>query len=158
MRQILRQREVLADRWRYPGEQGTGPQVLTLAELLATSVAAAPATGELGVRVGPTDEVEQLAPFTARLALIAVHFEASGDGRGYTQGQLLRQRHGYAGELRAAGAIRRDHLFLLARCGFDAFDFEPREDPRAALAHLERFSVAYQPSSGTLVQPRRRLL
>ena len=158
MRQILRQRDVLADRWRYPGEPGPGPQVLTLAELLAASAAAALAAGELGVRVGPTDEVEQLAPFVARLALIVVQFEASGDGRGYTQGQMLRQRYGYGGELRAAGAIRRDHLFLLARCGFDAFDFEPREDPRAALAQLERFSVAYQPSSGTLVQPRRRLL
>ena len=158
MRQILRQREVLADRWRYPGEVGTGPQVLTLAELLAAGAAAALVDSELGVRVGPTDEVEQLAPFTAHLALIVVQFEASGDGRGYTQGQLLRQRHGYTGELRAAGAIRRDHLFLLARCGFDAFDFEPREDPRAALVQLERFSVAYQPAAGTLVQPRRRLL
>ena len=161
MRQLLHRREVQPDRWRYPGEDGPGPLVQTLAELLTAGAAAAlaaPAGVELGVRVGPTDEVERLAPFIALLTLIVVQFEASGDGRGYTQGQLLRQRYRYPGELRAAGAIRRDHLFLLARCGFDAFDFEPQEDPRAALAHLERFSVAYQPASDILVQPRRRLL
>ena len=85
-----------------------------------------------------------------------VQFEASGDGRGYTQAQLLRQRYGYTRELRATGAIRRDYLFLLARCGFDSFEFAAGEDSHAALAQLERYSVAYQASSGKLVQPRLR--
>ncbi len=156
MRQILSQREVRADRWRYPEEAGGGPQVHTLAGLTAAVGAATPVGGELGVCLGPTDDVALLAPHIDRLALVVIHFEASGDGRGYTQGQLLRQRHGYQGELRAAGAIRRDHLFLLARCGFDAFDFDSREDPQAALAHLERYSVAYQKAAGTLVRPRQR--
>jgi uncharacterized protein (DUF934 family) len=156
MRQILRQREVQPDRWRHPGEDGTGPQLQTLAGLLALATPAASTVAELGVRLGPTDDVALLAPMIARLALIVVYFAASGDGRGYSQAQLLRQRYDYRGELRAAGAIRRDHLYLLARCGFDAFEFEPREDPRAALAHLERYSVAYQGSAGALVQPRQR--
>ena len=160
MRQILSRREVRADLWRYPGEAGEGPLVRTLAELLALpsdgDVAAGETVGELGVRVGPTDEVASLAPFLDRLQLIVVQFEASGDGRGYSQAQLLRQRLGYAGELRAAGAVKRDHLYLLARCGFDSFDFAPGEDAHAALAHMERYSVAYQASSGKLVQPRLR--
>ena len=157
MRQILSRREIRTDRWRYPDEVGGGPQVRTLTELVAANATGTLAAAELGVRLGPADDVALLAPHIDRLALIVVHFEASGDGRGYTQGQLLRQRHGYQGELRAAGAIRRDHLFLLARCGFDAFDFDSREDPQAALAHLERYSVAYQGAPGTLVQPRERL-
>jgi uncharacterized protein (DUF934 family) len=157
MRQILWRRELRADRWRYPGEAGEGPLVQTLAELLAAAAPdAAAGSAAVGVLLGPTDEVALLAPHLARLALVVIRFEASGDGRGYSQGQLLRQRLGYQGELRAAGAIRRDHLFLLARCGFDAFDFAPGEDPRAALAHLERYSVAYQPAAGKLVQPRMR--
>ena len=156
MRQILSRRELRADRWRYPGEAGEGPLVQTLAELLASGDAAAAAGDAIGVRLGPTDDVALLAPFLARLALVVIPFETSGDGRGYSQAQLLRQRLAYQGELRAAGAIRRDHLFLLARCGFDAFDFAPGEDPRAALAHLQRYSVAYQPASGKLVQPRMR--
>ena len=160
MRQILWQRELRADRWRYPGEAGEGPLVQTLAELLADAGAVvadgAAAGSAAGVRLGPTDDVALLAPLVARLALVVIEFETSGDGRGYSQAQLLRQRLGYQGELRAAGAIRRDHLFLLARCGFDAFDFAPGEDARTALAHLESYRVAYQPASGKLVQPRMR--
>ncbi|MDE2220340.1 MAG: DUF934 domain-containing protein [Gammaproteobacteria bacterium] len=154
MRQILWQREVRADCWRYPGEAGDGPRVQTLSELLAD--ANRPPGAGTGVWLGPIDEVALLVPQLPQLALIVVNFEASGDGRGYSQGQLLRQRLGYQRELRAAGAIRRDHLFLLARCGFDAFDFAPGEDPRAALAGLDSYSVGYQPASGTLVQPRMR--
>lgn len=156
MRQILRQRELEADPWRYPGEAGVGPRVLAWAELLAMSSEGLAKDPLLGVRLGPTDEVERLAPFVAQLSLIVVHFEQNGDGRGFTQGQMLRQRYHYAAQLRASGAIGRDHLFLLARCGFDAFEFDPAEDPHAALRHLDQFSVAYQSAAGTLVQPRQR--
>jgi uncharacterized protein (DUF934 family) len=159
MRQILSRREVRADRWRYPGEAaeageaGAGPLVSTLAELLANPESG---NGDLGVRLGPADDPAQLKAFVDRLALVVLQFEASGDGRGYSQAQLLRTRLGYTGELRAAGAVKRDHLYLLARCGFDSFDFAPGEDAHAALAHLDRHSVAYQASSGKLVQPRLR--
>jgi len=151
MRQILRQRELTHDRWRYPGEAGEGPKVLTLAELLAQAGGSG-----LGVWLGPTDEIEQLSPQLERLALVVVHFEKNGDGRGFTQGQLLRRRCGYRGELRAQGAIKRDHVFLLARCGFDAFDLDPAEDPKAALAQFGRFSVAFQSAADTLVRPQQR--
>jgi uncharacterized protein (DUF934 family) len=159
MRQILSRRDVRADRWHYPGEAaetgeaGAGPSVQTLSELLANPD---PGSGELGVSLGPTDDPAQLKAYIDRLALVVVQFEAGGDGRGYSQAQLLRTRLGYTGELRAAGAVKRDHLYLLARCGFDSFDFAPGEDPHAALAHMDRYSVAYQAASGRLVQPRLR--
>ncbi len=133
MRKTLWRRELRADGWRYPGESGDGQPVLTLPELLQAA-----------------------AEGRRRLALIVVQFEKSGDGRGFSQAQLLRQRLGYGAELRAGGVVKRDHLFLLARCGFDAFDLEPGEDLQAALAQLERYSVAYQAAADTLVQPRRR--
>ena len=153
MRQILRQHEPGRDPWRYPGEAGDGPQLLTLAELLATA-SSLPATA--GVYIGPTDEVLLLAGVIDKVALIVVHFEKNGDGRGFSQAQVLRQQLRFAGELRACGALKRDHLYLLARCGFNAFDLDPGEDRAAALAQLQRFSVAYQRASGTLVQPRLR--
>jgi uncharacterized protein (DUF934 family) len=153
MRQILRQVKLHSDAWRYPGEDGSGPQVLRFAELIAAGVAL-PAV--VGVMVGPTDDVRQLAGLHSALALVVVNFEKNGDGRGFSQAQVLRQQLGYRGELRAAGALKRDHLYLLARCGFDAFDLDPGEDALAAVAQLERFSVAYQRASGTLVQPRMR--
>lgn len=83
-------------------------------------------------------------------------FPKIGEGRGFSHARLLRQRYRYAGELRAHGAIKRDQLFFLARCGFDSFDLDPTEDLPAALAALNAFSVAYQDGSDAVVQVRRR--
>ncbi len=47
-------------------------------------------------------------------------------------------------------------MFFLARCGFDAFELLDGEDPAAAIAQLERFSVAYQSGVAGLTHPRRR--
>jgi len=69
---------------------------------------------------------------------------------------MLRQRYRYAGELRARGALKRDQLFFLARCGFDSFDLDPTEDLQAALAALNDFSVAYQDGSDAVVKVQRR--
>jgi len=147
MRQIIRQREIVVDAWRYPGEAGDGPVVQPLAEYLAVVLAGQAPEHGTGVRIGPTDEVERLGPHLGRVDLVVVEFPKNGDGRGFTQGQMLRQRYRYAGELRAAGVIFRDHMFYLARCGFDAFDLAPGESPQAALAALHSFSVAYQGAS-----------
>jgi uncharacterized protein (DUF934 family) len=156
MRQIIRQRELVADAWRYPGEAGDGPRVLSLAQFAAAVAAGtAPAAGA-AVWLEPADAIESLAPLVARLALVVVNFPKNGEGRGFTQGQLLRQRYHYAGELRAAGAIKRDLLFFLARCGFDAFDLDPAEDRAAALQSFGTFSVAYQLGSDRGVQLRAR--
>ena len=107
--------------------------------------------------VGPTDEVEQLAPYLGHLDLIVIEFPKPGEGRGFSQARLLRQRCRYAGELRARGALKRDQLFYLARCGFDSFDLDPAEDLSAALGALDTFSVAYQAGfSEQLVHLRHR--
>jgi uncharacterized protein (DUF934 family) len=156
MRQIIRQREIVADPWRYPGEAGAGPVVQPLVEFLAAVAAGQAPEQGAGVRVDPTDEIERLGPQLGRVGLVVVEFPKNGDGRGFTQAQLLRQRYRYAGELRAAGVIFRDHMFYLARCGFDSFDLAPGEDPQAALAALHGFSVAYQGASDAGVQTRGR--
>jgi uncharacterized protein (DUF934 family) len=155
MRQILRAHELRADDWRYPGESGPGPLVLDYAALLAAA-ASAPLPAPSGVSIGPVDDVERLAPLVAQLDLVVVQFPKAGEGRGFTQAQLLRQRLGYQGELRAAGYVKRDQLYLLARCGFDAFELSAGEDPQAALAALSSFSVAYQQAPGTRWRPRLR--
>jgi uncharacterized protein (DUF934 family) len=90
--------------------------------------------------------VEQLAPDVARFALIAAEFPGPTDGRGYTQGRLLRERYRFTGELRAAGYVRRDQLFLLARCGFNSFQLDTNDLPGATSA-FSTFSAEYQPSN-----------
>lgn len=158
MRQIIRRREIIADELRYAGEPDSAGsiRVLTAAEWIAASAAgAAPQPGAL--LLSATDELESLAPHLAGLRWIVIEFAKIGEGRGFSQAHLLRQRYGYGGELRARGALKRDQMFFLARSGFDAFDLDPAEDLAAAIAALGTFSVAYQGGDDTLVQLRRRL-
>jgi uncharacterized protein (DUF934 family) len=105
-------------------------------------------TGRLGVRLGPGDAVEELAPLLPRLALIALEFPSPGDGRGYSQARLLRERLDFRGELRAVGAgVREDQAFLLARCGFDCLEPPAGVDPETLRLALRRYDVAYQPGA-----------
>ena len=99
-----------------------------------------------GVWLAADAEPGPLAADLARLDVIAVRFATFSDGRGYSLARLLRERHGYRGELRAIGEVRRDQLYYLAACGFDAFALPAGEDPRAALAAFDDFSETYQAS------------
>jgi uncharacterized protein (DUF934 family) len=113
--------------------------------------------GPLGVRLAPADAVEDLAGELPLLSLIEVEFPNAGEGRGYSQARLLRERLGFRGELRAVGdGVRQDRLFLIARCGFDAFELAPGEDAQAARRALARYDVAYQPGSSLLEMRRQR--
>jgi uncharacterized protein (DUF934 family) len=160
MRRIIRRRELVADDARYAGEEaGAGTrQVVPLADFVAAQASGQAAVAGVAVLIGPTDEVESLAPRLALLSLIVVDFPKIGEGRGYSQARLLRQRYGYRAELRARGALKRDQLFFLARCGFDSFDLDPAENLEAALGALNDFSVAYQDGSDALVHVQRRRL
>jgi uncharacterized protein (DUF934 family) len=162
MRRVLRQREIVADDWRHLCESSGGPTseeslIVPLAELRANASAWMLRRARLGVRIAPADKVEELAPELARFALVAVEFPSPSEGRGYTQGRLLRERFGFTGELRAVGAgVKRDLIFALARCGFDTFEVAPGEDLEAAARALDRYTVAYQPGArlGSVVRQR----
>jgi uncharacterized protein (DUF934 family) len=159
MRHILRRHELRLDSWRYLGEDAADTQALIVpfAEWRRTPQVWAAWRGPLGVRLAPVDRVEELVGDLPRLSLIAAEFPSPGEGRGYTQGQLLRGRLGFAGELRAVGAgVRQDLIWLLARCGFDAFELAPNEDPQAAAAALTRYDVVYQGSTGRLAVRQQR--
>ncbi|HYB65001.1 MAG TPA: DUF934 domain-containing protein, partial [Steroidobacteraceae bacterium] len=156
---ILRRREVVVDDWVHLGEQlAEGAAViLPLAELRAGAARWAAWRGRLGVRLAPADRVEELAADLPRLNLVAVEFPNAGDGRGYSQGRLLRTRLGFWGELRAVGAgVKQDQVFLLARCGFDAIELAAGEDLEAARRALTRYTVAYQPGAAGVDPGRQR--
>jgi uncharacterized protein (DUF934 family) len=82
----------------------------------------------------------------AGVARVEVNFPKFGDGRGFSIARLLRERHGYKGELRAVGHITRDHLFFMESVGSDAFVLRDGEDPHEALAAFDDFSESYQAS------------
>ena len=89
---------------------------------------------------GPESITDDLQHF----ALIGVNFPKFADGRGYSTARLLRERYAYSGEIRAVGDVLHDQLFLMKRCGFDAFAVREDKDIEAALAGLRDFSESYQ--------------
>lgn len=100
----------------------------------------------IGVVLDPDDDPEELAPYFADIGLVAIHFKTFTDGRGYSTARLLRDRLGFAGELRAVGDVLRDQLYFLHRCGFNAFSLRPDQDLAAALDAFGDY--AWNPFSG----------
>ncbi|HXY76371.1 MAG TPA: DUF934 domain-containing protein [Steroidobacteraceae bacterium] len=159
MRHILRRREIVADDWRHLGEEaaeGSG-LIVPLSEFKRDPARWRVWPGRLGVRLTVVDRVAELADELPRLALVAVEFPTVGDGRGYSQGRILRERLHFRGELRAVGTgVRQDQAFLLARCGFDVLELAPGEDPEAVRRAFARYDVAYQPGAAQVPLRRQR--
>ncbi|WP_110687320.1 DUF934 domain-containing protein [Salinicola aestuarinus] len=88
----------------------------------------------------------ELAETLSAAPLVAIDFPSFTDGRGYTVARLLRERFGYAGELRAIGDVLIDQLYYLRRCGFDTLALRDDQDLDAAFRALSSFSVRYQPA------------
>lgn len=154
MRHLIKQRESnqrewVADEWRYADEDPVGREralILPFARWKEERERWWLWDGRLGVRIGPTDPVAKLEHDFLRVSLVAIEFGGLGEGRGYSQAQLLRKRYKFTGELRAVGKIQRDQLFYMARCGFDAFELPESANIDEALAAFNDFSVAYQPA------------
>ena len=77
---------------------------------------------KVGVRLTAAEEVEALAYDLPRIAVVALEFPKFRDGRAYTNARLLRERLGFAGQVRAVGDVLREQAGFMVRCGFDAFD------------------------------------
>ena len=150
MSQLIKQRVIADDRWRLVREAAAltdlpdGVPVIVPLKLWVERRAALIARGEVGVWLAPADDPAELAADVQRLALVAVDFPQFTDGRGYSHARLLRDRYGYAGELRAIGDVQRDQLYYLSQCGFDAFVIRDGKDAADALDGLRDFSDGYQ--------------
>jgi uncharacterized protein (DUF934 family) len=97
-----------------------------------------------GIVVPNTADVATIAHDVPRLALVVLQFPKWTDGRAYSQARLLRTRHRFTGELRAAGDVLVDMLPLLSRTGFDAARLRDDQDAGAAAAALGFFAAHYQ--------------
>jgi uncharacterized protein (DUF934 family) len=150
MSPLLRAREVVQDRWQRVGcddpVASDADVLVPLARWQKEREALLARPARVGVLLGPADDPAALAGDLDRLALIAVDFPHFTDGRGYSIARLLRERHGYEGELRAVGDVLRDQVFYLKRVGFDAFALRADQDPEDAKKALDDFSEAYQTS------------
>ena len=152
MVQIIRHRAVIQDNWQLLEADSAGAlpfsgDVIVPLGLWASERAALLfRLGRVGVWLEADTDPATLAPDLACFGVIAIRFASSTDGRGYSLARLLRERHGYRGELRAIGDVLRDQLYYLARCGFDAFALRADQDSGQALSAFDDFGEAYQAS------------
>ncbi|HEX3848810.1 MAG TPA: DUF934 domain-containing protein [Steroidobacteraceae bacterium] len=159
-RRLLRDGRIVLDDWRYSADgpdDGSSPLILKLVEWQSEREHWLAQDRRLGVLLGPSHKVEVLAQDLPRLELIGVEFPTANDGRGYSQARQLREQWKFRGELRAAGYVRRDQLFLMARAGFNSLEVW-ESDLEIAVAALSDFSWTYQPSNdaGLPIKPRQR--
>ncbi|HEX2801450.1 MAG TPA: DUF934 domain-containing protein [Phenylobacterium sp.] len=101
----------------------------------------------VGVRLESNEEVEALAYDLPRLAVVALVFPKFGDGRAYTSAQILRERYGYKGEVRAVGDVLREQAGFMARVGFDAFEPADGSTVEDLARAVHRYRHVYQRSA-----------
>jgi uncharacterized protein (DUF934 family) len=101
----------------------------------------------LGVLIGASEAVEEIAAYLPQLSLVAVDFPAYRDGRGLTTARLLRERYHYSGAVRAVGDVLQDLLFFMLRCGFDEFVLKANDAEAAFARAAKTFSLVYQPAA-----------
>jgi phosphoadenosine phosphosulfate reductase len=93
----------------------------------------------------PTADGAALAAAAAAGGVVALRFLAFGDGRGYSLAVLLRERHGFTGEIRAVGYMIPDLAPFLLRSGFDTAEIVDEATVETWKAALTRLRHAYQP-------------
>jgi len=150
---LLKDGKVVDDVWAFvedghelsPG----GCIVVSLGRFLSEHDQLLARNRSIGVRLANTDDPGLLAPYLDRIHLVEVQFPKYTDGRALSQAQLLRRRHGYAGEIRGTGQVLRDQLRLMIRCGIDAMVIDV-DDAEAVHAFSAReFSEFYQSAADT---------
>ena len=135
-----------------------GAILIPAVRFLADAEALSRRPGKTGVIWPNNRDVDDLVPYLDRLAMVALVFPSFRDGRAYTQARLLRERHGYDGELRATGQVLRDQFVFMLRAGFDAFEVKKQADAEAFDEAARRYSVFYQPTGdGRLSALQRRM-
>ena len=93
----------------------------------------------------PTADATALAAAVAAGDVVAIRFPTFGDGRGHSLAVILRDRHGFAGEIRAVGYLIPDLAPFLLRSGFDTAELADVNDIETWRGALTRISRAYQP-------------
>ncbi len=136
---------VVADDASLPAE---GAAIVSLKRWLSERGALAARKGPVGVAVAAgSDAQAQLADLADR-PLIALAFAKFVDGRSFSYARLLRDRMGFAGELRATGDVLIDEIPFMLRCGFDSFDVTNLPTLAALEAgRLPGPPIHYQPAS-----------
>ena len=103
-------------------------------------------TDAVGVEITAGGGAQDALREVADRPLVALKFDKFGDGRAFSYAILLRERHGFRGELRAVGDVLLDEIPLMIRCGFTSFEVSNEATLKAlGEGRLPKFPLAYQP-------------
>jgi uncharacterized protein (DUF934 family) len=148
MAQLLKEGQVTENSWTTVADDSTdlptGDILLPLQRWLDQHSDLSQHSGAVGVWIEGNEEIESVAEQLVSAPVVAIRFPKFVDGRGFSAARLLRERYGYQGEIRAIGEIIRDQLYLLQRCGFNAFELAAEVNLAEASKSLSDFSDAYQ--------------
>jgi uncharacterized protein (DUF934 family) len=145
----------VADDAEIPGD---GAILISAARFVENAEALSRRAGKTGVIWPNNRDLDDIVPYLDRIAVVALVFPTFRDGRAYTQARLLRERHGFKGELRATGQVLRDQFVFMLRAGFDAFEVKKQSDAEAFATTVKHYSVFYQPTGdGRVTALHRRM-
>jgi uncharacterized protein (DUF934 family) len=139
------------NRWATLGDAdavpATGAIIVSAARWVKEAEALSARADAVGVLIAAGKEANSFLGEAARRPLVALSFAKFADGRAFSYAQLLRERYGFTGELRAVGDVLLDGLPLMLRCGFDSFEIDNEPTLRALeRGHLPDTKLFYQPS------------
>jgi len=147
---IIKDKQIIEDSWLHiadDAEIADGNITVSLSRWQQQAPGLTSHKGAIGIRLAPSDTVEDLADALQKISLIALEFPAFTDGRSFTQARLLRSRYGFDGEIRAIGYYMPDQVFYLYRVGVNSFQLETPEQTDVALSAMNDFTVNYQTST-----------
>lgn len=148
---LLKQGRIVDDPWTFVGDGAElpagGPVIIGLGRWQAEREALVGREAPLGIRLASDQAPAVIADDIGHFDLVALDFPAFADGRPFSHARLLRERYGFAGELRAVGNVVRDQFLFLDRCGFDAVEVADEDAAAAWREALAEFSVFYQPAA-----------
>ncbi len=147
---IIKDKQITEDSCTHIADDeslSTGDITVSLTRWKKEKSALAQYSGNIGIRLSPTDKVEDIADDLKNINLIALEFPVFTDGRSFTQARLLRDRYQFEGEIRAMGGYMPDQAFYLHRVGVNAFESESPDLLSLILSTLNDFTVNYQTST-----------
>jgi uncharacterized protein (DUF934 family) len=147
---LIKQGELVVDTFKDVSGSAeiphTGNLIVSLAQWQADNAALRARPDAIGLRLRSDESPDLVAEDIGRFSVIALEFPAFRDGRAYSYARILRERYGYAAELRAVGDVLMEQLHFMLRVGFDAFELQSDDPVAAYRAALQDFSVWYQPT------------
>ncbi|KAF3981640.1 MAG: DUF934 domain-containing protein [Methylococcales symbiont of Hymedesmia sp. n. MRB-2018] len=147
---IIKDKKIIEDNWSHITDDDAislGNITISLSRWNDEKSSLGSHTGKIGIRLAPSDIIEDISDDLNKISLIGLEFPAFTDGRSFSHARLLRSRYGFKDEIRAMGNFMPDQVFYLSRVGVNAFQLNNSDQLEAALSTMNDFTVQYQAST-----------